>query len=47
MDDPEFLKIMKTAGENLSPKYGDDFFQIWKNDFEGYSGVAKKMGLGQ
>ncbi len=47
MADPEFLKIMQNAGENLNPKYGDDFFQIWKNDFEGYSAVSKKMGLGQ
>jgi tripartite-type tricarboxylate transporter receptor subunit TctC len=43
--DPEFLKIMQNAGENLDPKYGDDFFKIWKDNFDGYSDVAKKMGL--
>lgn len=47
MADPEFLQIMKNAGENLDPKYGEDFFRIWKDNFEGYSDVAKKMGLGQ
>jgi tripartite-type tricarboxylate transporter receptor subunit TctC len=47
MADPEFLDIMKKAGENLNPKYGDEFFQIWKDNFEGYSAVDRKMGLGQ
>jgi tripartite-type tricarboxylate transporter receptor subunit TctC len=45
IEDPEFIKIMQNAGENMDPKYGDDFFRIWKDNFEGYSDVAKKMGL--
>lgn len=47
MEDPEFVKMMQNAGENLNPKYGDEFFQIWKNDYENYSALAKKMGLGK
>lgn len=47
IEDQDFLTLMKRVGESIDPKFGDDFFAVWKNDFEGYSGVVKKMGLAQ
>ncbi|HUV09055.1 MAG TPA: tripartite tricarboxylate transporter substrate binding protein [Spirochaetia bacterium] len=47
IEDEDFLKLMQRIGEDVNPKYGDDFFAVWKNDFEGYSAVVKKMGLAQ
>jgi len=45
MEDKEFIETLKKAGENFNPKIGDDFLAVWKNDFEGYSQIAKKMGF--
>jgi len=45
VEDKEFLAIMEKAGENVDPKIGDDFLAVWKNDFEGYSEIARKMGF--
>jgi tripartite-type tricarboxylate transporter receptor subunit TctC len=45
MEDPEFKEMIQKAGEDYNPKYGDDFYQVWRNDFEGYSEVIRKMGL--
>ncbi|MCD6122641.1 MAG: tripartite tricarboxylate transporter substrate binding protein [Spirochaetales bacterium] len=43
--DPDFIKVMKRIGESINPKSGDDFLAVWKNDYEGYSEIVKKMGL--
>jgi len=43
--DKDFLKLMKRIGENINPKYGEEFYAVWKNDFEGYSRIVKKMGI--
>jgi tripartite-type tricarboxylate transporter receptor subunit TctC len=43
--DREFRAMMKKAGEEVDPKIGEDFMSVWKNDFEGYSEIAKKMGF--
>ena len=45
INDPDFLKVMKRIGESIYPKFGDDFLDVWKNDFEGYSEIVKKMGM--
>ena len=45
VEDKEFLTMMKKAGEDIDPKIGEDFLAVWKNDFEGYSEIAKKMGF--
>jgi len=38
---------MTRVGESLDPKFGDDFYAVWKNDKEGYGAVVEKMGLAQ
>ena len=45
MVDEDFIKLMNRVGEDINPKNGEDAFELWKNDYEGYSAVAKKMGL--
>jgi len=45
IEDKAFRKLMKRIGESIDPKYGEDFAGVWKNDFEGYSEVVKKMGF--
>jgi tripartite-type tricarboxylate transporter receptor subunit TctC len=45
MEDKEFVATLTKAGEDFDPKIGDDFLAVWKNDFEGYSQIAKKMGF--
>jgi len=45
IEDKDFLKVMKRIGESIDPKFGDDFLAVWQNDFDGYSDIAKKMGL--
>lgn len=45
MEDKEFVETLKKAGEDFDPKIGDDFLAVWKNEFEGYSQIAKKMGF--
>lgn len=45
VEDKEFLAAMKKAGENVDPKMGEDFLAVWKNDFEGYSEIVRKMGF--
>ncbi len=45
IEDPDFLKVMKRIGESISPKFGDEFYAVWKNDFEGYSDIVRKMGF--
>ncbi len=47
IEDPDFIKVMKRIGESISPKFGDDFLSVWKNDFEGYSEIVEKMGVAQ
>lgn len=47
IEDADFIKVMKRIGESLDPKFGDDFYAVWKNDKEGYSEIVEKMGLGQ
>ncbi|RKX77453.1 MAG: hypothetical protein DRP87_09145 [Spirochaetes bacterium] len=47
MEDKKFQALMTKVGEVIDPKYGDDFYEVWRNDFEGYSEVIKKMGLKQ
>ncbi len=43
--DPEFLKGMEGIGESIDPVAGDDFLKVWKNDYEGNTAIAQKMGL--
>ncbi len=45
MEDKDFLTLMKKIGESVDPKNGEEFAAVWKNDFEGYSEVVKKMGF--
>lgn len=45
LEDEDFLKIMKRIGENIDPKFGEEFLAVWKNDFEGYSYIVKEMGF--
>jgi putative tricarboxylic transport membrane protein len=45
IEDEDFIKLMNRVGESINPKNGEDAFELWKNDYEGYSAVAKKMGL--
>lgn len=45
LEDKEFLSLMKKAGEDVDPKIGEEFLAVWKNDFEGYSEIAKNMGF--
>jgi len=45
VNDKEFINLMEKAGESLDPKIGEEFLAVWKNDFEGYSEIAKKMGF--
>jgi tripartite-type tricarboxylate transporter receptor subunit TctC len=47
IEDADFIKVMKRIGESLDPKFGDDFYAVWKNDKEGYSEIVEKMGLAQ
>ncbi|MBD3306708.1 hypothetical protein GF339_09810 [candidate division KSB3 bacterium] len=47
MEDEDFLKIMAKIGESVDPKFGEEFLDVWKNDFEGYSEVVETMGLAQ
>ncbi len=43
--DPEFLKGMEGLGESIDPVIGEDFFKVWKNDYQGNLAIAQKMGL--
>ncbi len=45
MEDQKFVTLMTKIGESIDPKYGDDFEEVWRNDFEGFNEVVKKMGL--
>jgi tripartite-type tricarboxylate transporter receptor subunit TctC len=47
IEDKDFITIMTRVGESLDPKFGDDFYAVWKNDKEGYGNVVEKMGLKQ
>jgi tripartite-type tricarboxylate transporter receptor subunit TctC len=47
IEDTDFITIMTRVGESLDPKFGDDFYAVWKNDKEGYGNVVEKMGLKQ
>ncbi|UCF99199.1 MAG: tripartite tricarboxylate transporter substrate binding protein [Spirochaetaceae bacterium] len=47
IEDKDFITVMNRVGESLDPKFGDDFYAVWKNDKEGYGGVVEKMGLAQ
>ena len=47
IEDQDFITIMTRVGESLDPKFGDDFYAVWKNDKEGYGAVVEKMGLAQ
>jgi tripartite-type tricarboxylate transporter receptor subunit TctC len=43
--DEDFIKVMNRIGESLDPKFGEEFYAVWKNDKEGYGQVVEKMGL--
>lgn len=43
--DPEFIKGMEGIGESIDPVLGDEFYQVWKNDYEGNLAISKKMGF--
>jgi tripartite-type tricarboxylate transporter receptor subunit TctC len=45
IEDADYKKIMKRVGESLDPKFGDDFYAVWKNDKDGYGEIVEKMGL--
>jgi len=45
IEDKDFIKVMNRIGESLDPKFGDDFYAVWKNDKEGYGQIVEKMGL--
>ena len=45
IEDQDFIKVMNRIGESLDPKFGDDFYAVWKNDKEGYGEIVEKMGL--
>ena len=45
IEDPDFIKVMGRIGESISPKFGDDFLDVWENDFEGYSAIVEKMDM--
>jgi len=47
IEDADFIKVMNRIGESLDPKFGDDFYAVWKNDKEGYGEIVEKMGLAQ
>ena len=47
IEDQDFITVMNRVGESLDPKFGDDFYAVWKNDKEGYGAVVEKMGLKQ
>jgi tripartite-type tricarboxylate transporter receptor subunit TctC len=47
IEDADFIKVMKRIGESLDPKFGDDFYAVWKNDKDGYGEIVEKMGLAQ
>jgi len=47
IEDKDFITVMNRVGESLDPKFGDDFYAVWKNDKEGYGTVVEKMGLKQ
>ena len=36
---------MEGIGESIDPVTGDDFLKVWKNDYEGNTAIAQKMGL--
>lgn len=45
MEDQDFQTLLQRVGESFDPKDGDEFYQVWVNDFEGYSGIIERMGL--
>ncbi len=45
MEDEDFHTLMNRVGESLDPRGGEEFYQIWVNDYEGYSGIIERMGL--
>jgi tripartite-type tricarboxylate transporter receptor subunit TctC len=47
IEDKDFITVMTRIGESLDPKFGDDFYAVWKNDKEGYGEIVEKMGLAQ
>ena len=47
IEDKDFITVMNRVGESLDPKFGDDFYAVWKNDKEGYGQVVERMGLAQ
>ena len=47
IEDKDFIAVMKQVGESLDPKFGDDFYAVWKSDKEGYGAIVEKMGLKQ
>ncbi|MBN2552751.1 MAG: tripartite tricarboxylate transporter substrate binding protein [Spirochaetales bacterium] len=47
MEDKDFITVMTRVGESLDPKFGDDFYAVWKNDKQGYGAIVEKMGLKQ
>jgi tripartite-type tricarboxylate transporter receptor subunit TctC len=47
IEDKDFITVMDRVGESLDPKFGDDFYAVWKNDKQGYGAIVEKMGLKQ
>ncbi|MCK9287678.1 MAG: tripartite tricarboxylate transporter substrate binding protein [Sphaerochaetaceae bacterium] len=45
VEDPEFVDMVKKAGESYIPKNGEDFHKVWVNDYEGNKGIIERMGL--
>lgn len=45
MQDDDFKILLERVGESYDPKDGEEFHQVWVNDYEGYSGIIDRMGL--
>ena len=42
-----FEPLRGRIGESIEPKFGDEFLDVWQNDFDGYSAIVKRMGVAQ
>lgn len=43
--DEDFIRVMNRIGESINPKNADEFYEVWRNDKEGYTAIVEKMGL--
>ena len=47
MENEEFARAIINSGENFDPRPGDEFFQIWQTNYDAFSDIVNRMGLGQ